>query len=119
LSTFVLEIVDAVIRSSIDAQPPFVLVAERRETTIRVRTASPLVKGTIRSRTRGIDKAAHKPARPSTCNVLYPVCRYAIISVTVRGLSSVDTNTTLVTKSGSTSNSTARIVVMTAVGIEV
>jgi predicted nuclease of predicted toxin-antitoxin system len=36
-STFVLEIVDAVIRSSINVQSPFVLVAERRERTIRVR----------------------------------------------------------------------------------
>ena len=35
--TFVLEVVDAVRRSSVDVQPPFVLVAERRESTVRVR----------------------------------------------------------------------------------
>jgi predicted nuclease of predicted toxin-antitoxin system len=34
---FVLEVVDAVRRSSLDVEPPFVLVAERRESTIRVR----------------------------------------------------------------------------------
>lgn len=39
-SAFVLEIVDAVVRSSIEVKPPFVLVAERRETAIRVRVRS-------------------------------------------------------------------------------
>jgi predicted nuclease of predicted toxin-antitoxin system len=34
---FVLEVVDAVRRSSVDVEPPFVLVAERRESTVRVR----------------------------------------------------------------------------------
>jgi predicted nuclease of predicted toxin-antitoxin system len=34
---FVLEVVDAVRRSSVDVVAPFVLVAERRESTIRVR----------------------------------------------------------------------------------
>jgi hypothetical protein len=34
---FVLEVVDAVRRSSVDVEAPFVLVAERRESTIRVR----------------------------------------------------------------------------------
>ena len=36
-SAFVLEIIDAVIRSAINVAPPFVLVAERRETVLRVR----------------------------------------------------------------------------------
>jgi predicted nuclease of predicted toxin-antitoxin system len=36
-STFVLEIVDAVARSTWPVEPPFVLVAERRDGTIRVR----------------------------------------------------------------------------------
>jgi predicted nuclease of predicted toxin-antitoxin system len=36
-SAFVLEILDAVIRSSIGVEPPFVLVAERKETAVRVR----------------------------------------------------------------------------------
>ena len=42
-STFVLEVVDAVSQSSVDVEPPFVLVAERRESTVRVRvrTAPP------------------------------------------------------------------------------
>lgn len=35
--TFVLEIVDAVRRSSVEVEPPFMLVAERRESTVRVR----------------------------------------------------------------------------------
>jgi predicted nuclease of predicted toxin-antitoxin system len=34
---FVLDVVDAVRRSSVEVEPPFVLVAERRESTIRVR----------------------------------------------------------------------------------
>ena len=36
-ASFVLAVVDAVIQSSVDIAPPFVLVAERRETTVRVR----------------------------------------------------------------------------------
>jgi predicted nuclease of predicted toxin-antitoxin system len=36
-STFVLEIVDAVIKSPVEITPPFILVAERREATVRVR----------------------------------------------------------------------------------
>ena len=36
-STFVLEVVDAVSQSSVDVEAPFVLVAERRESTVRVR----------------------------------------------------------------------------------
>ena len=47
-----------------------------------------------------------------------PRCRYAISSVTVSGLSSVATHTTLVTNCGIASNSSARIVVITAVGID-
>ena len=47
-----------------------------------------------------------------------PRCRYAISSVTVSGLSSVAIHTTLVTNSGLASNSSARIVVITAVGID-
>jgi predicted nuclease of predicted toxin-antitoxin system len=39
-SAFVLEIVDAVIRSSVDVEAPFVLVAERRDMTVRVRVRS-------------------------------------------------------------------------------
>ena len=39
-------------------------------------------------------------------------------NVTVSGLSSVETHTTLVTKSGEASNSSARMVVMTALGID-
>ena len=39
-SAFVLEIVDAVIQSAIDVAPPFVLVAERKETAVRVRVRS-------------------------------------------------------------------------------
>jgi predicted nuclease of predicted toxin-antitoxin system len=39
-SAFVLDIVDTVIRSSIDVAPPFVLVAERREAAVRVRVRS-------------------------------------------------------------------------------
>jgi predicted nuclease of predicted toxin-antitoxin system len=40
---FVLEVVDAVFQSSVDVEPPFVLVAERRADTVRVRvrTAPP------------------------------------------------------------------------------
>src|SRR5713226_9036462 len=44
--------------------------------------------------------------------------RYASSGVSVRGLRSVETNTVLVTNPGATSNSNARIVVMTATGIE-
>jgi predicted nuclease of predicted toxin-antitoxin system len=39
-AAFVLEVVDTVIRSSIDVVPPFVLVAERRESAVRVRVRS-------------------------------------------------------------------------------
>lgn len=42
-AAFVLAIIDALRESSIDVQPPFMVVAERRQTTIRVRvrTAPP------------------------------------------------------------------------------
>lgn len=42
-AAFVLAVIDALRDSSIDVQPPFVVVAERRETSIRarVRTRSP------------------------------------------------------------------------------
>jgi predicted nuclease of predicted toxin-antitoxin system len=42
-AAFVLAMVDALRESSIDVQPPFMIVAERRQTTIRVRvrTAPP------------------------------------------------------------------------------
>ena len=36
-AAFVLAMIDALRESSIDVQPPFIVVAERRETTIRVR----------------------------------------------------------------------------------
>ena len=35
--TFVLAVVDAVRQASIEVQPPFVVVAERREATVRIR----------------------------------------------------------------------------------
>jgi hypothetical protein len=40
---FVLEIVDALRASTVDVQPPFIAVAERQQTTVRVRvrTAPP------------------------------------------------------------------------------
>jgi predicted nuclease of predicted toxin-antitoxin system len=40
---FILDVVDAVLQSSVDVEPPFVLVAERRGDTVRVRvrTAPP------------------------------------------------------------------------------
>ena len=42
-AAFVLAIIDALREASIDVQPPFIVVAERRQTTIRVRvrTAPP------------------------------------------------------------------------------
>ena len=42
-AAFVLAVIDALRESSIDVQPPFIVVAERRETSVRVRarTAPP------------------------------------------------------------------------------
>jgi hypothetical protein len=42
-AAFILAIIDALLESLIDVQPPFMVVAERRQTTIRVRvrTAAP------------------------------------------------------------------------------
>ena len=39
-AAFILGIIDALRQASIDVQPPFMVVAERRETTIRVRARS-------------------------------------------------------------------------------
>jgi hypothetical protein len=36
-ASFVLAVVDAVLQSPVDVEPPFILVAERREATVRVR----------------------------------------------------------------------------------
>ena len=39
-AAFILGMIDALRQASIDVQPPFMVVAERRETTIRVRARS-------------------------------------------------------------------------------
>jgi predicted nuclease of predicted toxin-antitoxin system len=36
-ASFVLAVIDAILHSPVDVEPPFILVAERREATVRVR----------------------------------------------------------------------------------